>query len=394
MKILITDDNATDRLILRSIFEHYGCEVIEAADGQEGFDHALRSMPDLIISDALMPRKDGYQFLKALKADERVRSIPFVFYTAVYTGGRETQLAISLGAEEFLVKPLSAPVLWEKISHIIQAQATPQPVQRPETAMDEDSFLEQYSAVVASKLEEKVRDLEREIAERTAAEETVRRQHEELRALSARLADAEEQERRRIARELHDQVGQNLTAIGISMSILRTQLPVSCAEPAAARIDDIQKLLEETTAHVRELMLELRPPLLDDYGLAAAVEWYVKEFGARTNLLVEVSAPSGQKRLDPAREITIFRILQEALTNVVKHAAASRVQVRLETDDRRFRMTVQDDGTGFDPRTGDRAQRPTWGLMNMAELARMAGGEFRIESGAGQGTRVVVEVAV
>jgi len=392
--ILLVDDNAMDRLILRNIFEHYGCEVIEAADGQEGLDCALLHMPDIIISDALMPVMDGYQFLKALKEDERIRSIPFVFYTAVYTGGRENQLAISLGAEDFLVKPLSAPVLWGKISRTIQARVTKQSVQQPDISMAEDSFLKQYSAVVASKLEEKVRDLEREIAERRSAEETVGRQHEELRALSARLADAEEQERRRIARELHDQVGQNLTALGISLSILRVQLPPAGAGPLLTRIDDSLKLLEETTARVRELMMELRPPVLDDYGLAAAVEWYAKEFGDRANLVVEVTASGGRQRMDPAKEITMFRILQEALTNVAKHASASRVQVRLEHEGALVRMTVRDDGRGFDPGVQGRAQRPTWGLLNMAERARMINGKCRIESTPGQGTVVVVEAAL
>lgn len=388
--ILLVDDNATDRLILRSILEHYGCEVIEAADGREGLDCAARRPPDLIISDALMPVMDGYQFLKAVKEDVRLCRIPFVFYTAIYTGGRESQLAVALGAEDFMIKPLSAPVLWEKISAaLMRSTRQPAPV-----VMGEDNFLKQYSAVVATKLEEKVRDLEREIAERTAAEDIVRRQHEELRALSARLADAEEQERRRIARELHDQVGQNLTALGISLSILRVQLPASCAESAAPRIDDIQKLLEETTAHVRELMLELRPPVLDDYGLAAAVEWYAREFGVRANLAVEVTAPAGERRMDPAKEITMFRILQEALTNVAKHASASRVQVRLEYDGALIRMIVRDDGRGFGPGLQSGAQRPTWGLLNMAERARMINGTCRIESTSGQGTAVVVEAAL
>lgn len=391
--ILLVDDNATDRLILRSIFEHYGCEVVEAADGQEGLARALHLLPDVIISDALMPRMDGYQFLKAVKEDSRIRAIPFVFYTAVYTGGKESQLAASLGAEDFLVKPLSAPVLWEKISLVLSGTARAA-AEQPAAVMDDDSFLKQYSAVVASKLEEKVIDLEREIAERRSAEETVRSQHEELRALSARLADAEEQERRRIARELHDQVGQNLTALGISLSILRTQMPASCAEPAAARIDDIQKLLENTTAHVRDLMIELRPPLLDDYGLAAAVEWYAKGFGARANLSVEVTAPRGQRQLDPVKEITLFRILQEALTNVAKHASASCVQVRLEVESTMVRMTVRDNGRGFDPGVQGPAQRPTWGLLNMAERARMIGGTCRVESAPGKGTQVVAEAAV
>ena len=189
-------------------------------------------------------------------------------------------------------------------------------------------------------------------------------------------------------------MGQNLTALGISLNILRMQLPASGSGPLHARIDDSLRLLEETTGRVRELMTELRPPLLDDYGLAAALEWYAREFGVRANLVVEVAAPRGQQRRDPAQEITMFRILQEALTNVAKHASASRVQVRLEEEGSRVRMTVRDDGKGFDPDVQGRAQRPTWGLLNMAERARMIGGTCLIESTPGQGTVVVVEAAL
>lgn len=393
MRILIVDDNANDRLILRSILEFHGCAVMEAQDGKEGLDLALRQRPELIISDALMPGVDGYQFLKALREHRGMDDIPFVFYTAVYTGKKESDLARSLGAAAFWTKPVGADELWRRISELSGQRGSLQgPAGAPETVKYQE-FLEQYSSVVAGKLEEKVRDLEREVNDRKTAEETVTRQREELRALAARLAEAEEKERGRIARELHDQVGQNLTALGINLNLVLSQLPGPAEAKLCGRIEDSLELVERTTAMVRTLMMELRPPVLDDYGLAAAVEWYARQFQDSTGIPLSVRKDDRFPRFDPLREIGMFRIVQEALTNVAKHARAKQVTVSLDREGGRCRVIVADDGIGFEP---DRARRPesgpAWGILNMMERARTAGGECTIESRPGQGTRVVLEV--
>lgn len=161
MKILVVDDTATDRTLLRYNLEHHGCEVIEASDGAEGLHLAFTAKPDLIISDALMPAMDGFQFLRVAKRDETLQKIPFVFYSAVYTGPQETEFAISLGAEAFIIKPMDPDEFWRELNTIINSTKLGQKKSiEHEGIDDEHEYLHRYSTIVATKLEQKVKELE------------------------------------------------------------------------------------------------------------------------------------------------------------------------------------------------------------------------------------------
>jgi signal transduction histidine kinase len=181
VNVLIVEDNASLRQLLRATFEHYGCTVIEAQDGVEGLDLAARHLPDFIISDALMPRMDGFQLLRALKADPGLTSIPFIFCSATYTGEKEAELALSLGAEAFIAKPIEPSQLWEKCCTIMKEWEARQrkPAHRMIDESDEQ-YLREYSQIVAAKLEEKIHELEEALALRTQAEEQLRSLNAEL----------------------------------------------------------------------------------------------------------------------------------------------------------------------------------------------------------------------
>jgi len=216
----------------------------------------------------------------------------------------------------------------------------------------------------------------------------------QLRALAARLAEAEEKERHIIARELHDEVGQGLTALGLNLSLLKTQIPQKTAALFLARLADAVTLVEKIGETIRNVMAELRPPVLDDYGLLSALGWYGREFSQRTSISVEVQGQEATPRLARSVELALFRIAQEALTNVAKHAKASRVELIEETDNGTVRLIIADNGVGFDrARVGQPEGRLRWGLMNMSERAAAAGGSCNIESQPGQGARVGVEVS-
>jgi PAS domain S-box-containing protein len=181
MNILIVEDNASDRRLLRSTLERHDCTVIEARDGEEGLELAIREPPDIVVSDALMPLMDGFQLLRAIKADPRLRSVPFLFYSATYTGEKEEKLALSLGAEAFVVKPKDPEKLWEKIHAVMNAwearQGTPA---YPEPVENEEEYLREYGRVVAAKLEKKVRELEEALDFRKRAEDELRRLNADL----------------------------------------------------------------------------------------------------------------------------------------------------------------------------------------------------------------------
>ncbi len=191
---------------------------------------------------------------------------------------------------------------------------------------------------------------------------------------------------------MHDQIGQNLTAIGLNLNIIRALLPAHM-EHALARINDSITLLEQTTRRTRDIMARLRPPVLDDYGLIAALEWHSKKFSTRTGIGVDICGDESLPRLTPEKEISLFRIAQEALTNVLKHAQATEVTITIESKDGNVRMLIRDNGIGFDHSELHWTEGSgNWGILNMTERARRSGGICSIESSVGHGTSVIVEL--
>jgi two-component system sensor histidine kinase UhpB len=232
-----------------------------------------------------------------------------------------------------------------------------------------------------------------DITERKLAEQSLLRLTQELRDVSRELARVEEAERRRFVQELHDTIGAALSALSINMTIMRNQLSRGAFGEMELRLGDSISLLDETTDATRNLMAELRPPVLDDYGLAAAIRWQADVFSERNDLKVAVDISGLENRFEPEVEISIFRIVQSALTNVSKHARASSVDIVLSVDAGDTTLTISDNGVGFsaDISTPHRAN-PTWGLVSMRERAEAVGGSLTINSIVGKGTQVIVRL--
>ena len=255
--------------------------------------------------------------------------------------------------------------------------------------------LVEYSSTVISEGDRVIgtRGIVRDITERKKAEEELRQYSERLRVMAMQLSAAEDNERRRLAHELHDQVGQNLTALGINLSMVRAQLPEEAVAPVRSILDDSQSVLEQTAEIIRDVMAALQPPVLEDYGLVAALRWYADRFASRTGISVTVQGKDPSPRLNTSSENTLFRIVQETLTNVAKHAQAAQVTVIVVVRKGAVRIVVTDDGVGFnvaDVVNSDVQQG--WGLTTMSERVNSLGGSFDIESRPGHGTRVVVEI--
>jgi PAS domain S-box-containing protein len=224
----------------------------------------------------------------------------------------------------------------------------------------------------------------------TALQESQRR----LQILSQRLVEVQEEERRAIARELHDRVGQSLSALNINMIIMRDQLLPDSLERVASRLNDSMHLVGETITLVRDVMSNLRPAVLDDYGLEAALQSYVDEYMFRYGIKV-VLEKSAQPipRLGPSIEMTFLRIAQEALMNIARHANASQVNLALWQERDSVCMTVQDNGSGIV--SWQEANRPgSHGLTIMRERAEAFGGNLKVGSVPGRGTKVEMSIPI
>lgn len=236
-----------------------------------------------------------------------------------------------------------------------------------------------------------------DITARVNAEEQARAYAADARRLLDQLIAAQESERRRLADELHDLIGQNLTALGIDLAALKERLgalPGGLPAALPERIDAMRSVVEDTIGAIRGVMTDLRPPALEEYGLVPALRWYAAEFGERTGMKATLSVSCPERRLPKDAEFSLFRIAQEALTNAAKHSGGSSVRIGVAEEGGRLQLSIEDDGRGFaDPAGSSGARRGGWGLPAMRERAEAHGGVLRIES-PGKGTRVVVEVPV
>ena len=227
----------------------------------------------------------------------------------------------------------------------------------------------------------------RDITERKRAEGRLKESRQRLQTLSRRLVKVQETERRHLARELHDEIGQALTVTEMNLQAL---LESPGTDALAPRLKESLQVVERVQEQVHDLSLNLRPSMLDDLGLEPALRWYTERQAALAGLQAEVRADPLEQRLDPMIETECFRVAQEALTNVVKHAKARTVTVELTTNDEQLHLSVRDDGVGFDV-AGLREQAvrgASLGLLSMEERATLAGGGLQYHSTPGQGTEV------
>ena len=221
-------------------------------------------------------------------------------------------------------------------------------------------------------------------------------QHEALQQVSLRLVNAQEEERRRISRELHDELGQALTALKINLDVARRSLPVEASSKLHQSIHEASLLAVQTLETARNLSLELHPAMLDDLGLVSALRWEVDRYEQRTGQSVHFKADLDEVVLQSELEITIYRIITEALTNVTRHACADAVYVSVGVEEHQVMIEVEDDGVGFNATKwfNSPAERKSLGLVGMRERAELLGGQFEIISEPGCGTKIWVRLPI
>jgi PAS domain S-box-containing protein len=221
--------------------------------------------------------------------------------------------------------------------------------------------------------------------------EAERIEHEDrFRVLSRHLVEVQEAERRKLSTELHDRTSPGLAAIQINLNMFGSLLNTRGTEDLKALLEDTAGLIQDTTLSIREISSNLRPTVLDDGGLLPALTGYAQQFMQRTGVKIHLQTQEATEVLAPAVQSSLFRIVQEALTNCAKHAKASNITLRLGSDGRQVSLTIADDGVGFDP---EHLNTPGLGLLTMRERAEFAGASFKLESKPGEGTCIRVLIA-
>jgi signal transduction histidine kinase len=384
MNLLIVDDIATNRKLLRVTLEAEGYHTLEAADGVEALQILAREAVDAVISDILMPNMDGFRLCHEIRKSERLHALPFIIYTSTYTSPDDMKLAQTVGADKYLTKPAPIADVLNALREVMEKKAARPMLSAP--AVEETYVLQQYSQALVNKLEEKN-------AELAQANEALKRTEEQLRALTQRVVQAQEDERGRVALELHDTITQMLCAVLYRSQVLAGKLPAR-NRLAKGEAIKLREMIGKTVEEVERISRNLRPIVLDQLGLVPGLHETSTEFTNRTGVAVKLACVELTRRLPAGTELALYRILQEALKNVEKHARARHVMVNLTKPGDIVQLTINDDGIGFDP-----AQHPDLrkgngglGLLGMRERAAYVGGTLTVKSVHRAGTEIEIRI--
>lgn len=282
---------------------------------------------------------------------------------------------------------LDRSVMYTAIRDITEHRRTEEALRAGEERLR--SHLDQLDVLVrqrTAELTEKNEQLRAEIAERKSAEDIIRK-------YSHRLVNMEEELRKKLSGELHDHISQQLAALSLNLSFVSKRIGEQIDEENRLKLEDMKQLAREINYTIREMMNELRPPLLDDYGLTTALRWHAQIYSKRIGVAVKLYEESDFPRLSSKKEIALFRIFQESLTNIVKHAEATYVDVILSRNDGSIGLSITDNGRGFEFASSHTPKLDSgWGLTLIRENAASIGGEFFIDSEPGHGTTVSVKL--
>ncbi len=344
--IVVVDDDSASLGGIRDFLSELGYRVHGFSSGRDALDFLRMRRSDILITDLMMPEMDGIALLKKAKEIDPLLLCIFV------TGHATVRTAVESmkeGAFDYITKPVD----WKIVRPVLRRAL--------------------------------------EVRRLMQSEEHLRISRDQSRKFARRLTEMQERERQRIAQELHDGIGQNLAALGLTLSSLMSPSADVSPGHVRGRLDDAIGILSDMKETIRRLVADIHPPVLDDFGLLAAMQSHGDSFSRRTGLRVRVEGDENMPRLPEFAEVTLYRIFQEALTNVARHAGARNVSVQLKQQDKRVFLEIADDGKGFDTALL-RSDSSTggWGLMNMRERALAIGATLEIDSATGRGTRISV----
>jgi len=340
-KILLVDDEPKSLFALQELLSTLGQNLMIAQSGEEALRLALKNDFAVILLDVRMPGIDGFETARLIRSRERSRLTPVIFLTAAADEMSSMFRGYEVGAVDYLQKPVVPEILKSKVAVFVELHRK---------------------------------------------SERLKESEDKLRRLAAHLISVREEERAHIAREIHDELGQVLTGLKMEVTWLAKRLR---EKPLIEKTDSMCALIDTTVQTVRKIATGLRPEMLDDMGIIAAVGWQAKEFQKRTGIRCRAKLPP-EVKLDIDVSTTMFRIFQEILTNVARHSRATRVDMELTIAEDKVALDVVDNGVGI--ADSDLHGKKSLGLLGMHERALLFGGEVNITGTPGHGTRVSVSI--
>jgi signal transduction histidine kinase len=361
LTVLTVDDNEVLRYSLTRMLADAGYNVVEAKTGNEALKLAA-DLPDLITLDVNLPDIDGFQVCRSIKSDPRTKHIPILHVSGTFIDPEYRVRGLNGGADAYLAEPIDRAELIATIEALLRIKRS-----------EKDALQQAEIADSARQVVQKENvQLEVRVQERTAALEE---KSSQIRRLSAHLMKVQDEERRKIARELHDSTGQYLAMLNINLMRISKLEEIKSAS-AQQLVAESVAITKELTSHLRTVSYLLHPPLLDEVGLTSALRWYVEGFSNRSNINVNLIASDEFGRLSGDLEIAIFRMVQECLTNVHRHSGSESATVELRREAGKVHLTVQDAGTKF--RDGMTSVAPGTGILGMRERARQLNGDMQV----------------
>jgi len=374
-RILAVDDNDAIRYTLVRSLRDAGFQVMEARNGVEARAMAAQN-PDLITLDVNLPDVHGFELCKQLKGDPATAHIPILHLSSTFIDPESRVYGLASGADAYLAEPIDRAELVATIGALLRLKnAETQARQQAHIAEAAQRELSQLNA-----------ELEVRVSTRTLELQTA---NQSLKELSGRLLRMQDEERRRIARELHDSVGQLLAAVKMNNNLIQQWVP-SLDSRASKALSDNDRMVEEVLQSIRTISYLLHPPLLDEAGLPSALREYAEEFSQRSGVNIVVQCEAKLGRLRPDAETAIFRITQECLSNVHRHSESKSASVRLYEVDGSIHLEISDNGRGITPDKRSLLDLGGGGvgLRGMRERVALLGGKLSIES-SGAGTTIV-----
>lgn len=358
--ILVVDDTLANLRVLTMLLETAGYAVRGIQTPVLALQSALSEPPALVLLDIRMPVMDGFEVCRRLKANSLTRGIPVIFVSALSETADRVR-GYEVGAADFIGKPFERNEILARVgTHLALRQAR--------------------------------EELERRASERQIrllAENSLEESNAQLRGLAAQMEAVREEERRRIARDMHDELGQYLTAMRMGVSVIRMQLGENDSG-IQTQVRNLTGLVDNTIEVVRDLAASLRPAPLD-LGAASALEWLADNFYKNTGVPCQLEITVQKIVLDDLCLTAIFRLAQESLTNVARHAKASQVAIGLRREERNLILEVRDNGKGFNT---SESRPKSFGLVGMRERAIMLGGELTVCSVPKGGTTVRARIPI